>query len=71
MRSRTIDLFRATDVQSAFETTEESEAVEFSITERACLKPLPVIHDREIVVENAFALPEAPRGFRFVAGIDL
>jgi 2-polyprenyl-6-methoxyphenol hydroxylase-like FAD-dependent oxidoreductase len=64
-------LFRATDVQSAFERLKESEAVEFSITERACLKPLPVIHDREIVVENAFAFPEAPRGLRFVAGIDL
>ena len=64
-------VFRAPDVQATFESLKESDAVKFTLSERISLQPLPVIHDREIVVEDAFALPEAPRGIRFIAGVDL
>jgi flavin-dependent dehydrogenase len=64
-------LFRALDVQATFESLKESDTVEFTRSERIRLEPFPVIHDREIVVEDAFALPEAPRGVRFLAGVDL
>lgn len=64
-------LFRAEDVQSTFESLKQSAALAFTRSHSICLKSLPVIHDREIVVADAFALPEAPRGIRFLAGIDL
>jgi 2-polyprenyl-6-methoxyphenol hydroxylase-like FAD-dependent oxidoreductase len=64
-------LFRAKDVQSTFESLKESAAVTFTRSDRVCVKSLPVIRDREIVVADAFALPEFPRGLRFIAGIDL
>jgi flavin-dependent dehydrogenase len=64
-------LFRAPDVQASFESLKSSDAVELTRSDRICLKPFPVIHGNEIVVEDAFALPEAPRGIRFLAGVDL
>src|SRR6185295_19710152 len=64
-------LFHALDVQAVFESLKESDTVDFTRSERICFEPLPVIHDREIVVEDAFLLPEAPRGVRYLAGVDL
>jgi 2-polyprenyl-6-methoxyphenol hydroxylase-like FAD-dependent oxidoreductase len=64
-------LFGAKDVQAAFEDLKASTAVAFIRSDRVCLKSLPLIHDREIVIADAFALPEAPRGIRFLAGVDL
>ena len=64
-------LFRAPDVRLAFERLKESAAIEFAYSERVSLKKRPVIHDREIVLEEAFSLPEAPDGIRFLAGVDL
>src|SRR5262245_32946063 len=64
-------LFRAKDVQAAFESLKERAVLVFARSERVCLRPLPIIHDREIVIADAFALPEARRGIRFLAGVDL
>jgi 2-polyprenyl-6-methoxyphenol hydroxylase-like FAD-dependent oxidoreductase len=64
-------LFRAKDVQAVFENMKESAALVFALCDHVCLKSLPIIHDREIVIADAFALPEAPRGIRFLAGVDL
>ena len=64
-------LFRAPDVRLAFERLKESAAIEFAFAESVCLKKRPLIHDREIVLEDAFSLPEAPDGIRFLAGVDL
>jgi 2-polyprenyl-6-methoxyphenol hydroxylase-like FAD-dependent oxidoreductase len=64
-------LFRAKDVQATFESLKESAAVAFTRSDRVCLKSLAVIRDREIVMADAFELPEAPRGIRFLAGVDL
>jgi 2-polyprenyl-6-methoxyphenol hydroxylase-like FAD-dependent oxidoreductase len=64
-------LLRAPDVLLAFERLKASTAVEFALSERVTLKKRPLIHDREIVLEDALSLPEAPAGIRFLAGIDL
>jgi flavin-dependent dehydrogenase len=64
-------LFRAPDVQLAFERLKASAAIEFAFSESVCLKKRPLIHDREIVLEEALSLPEAPDGIRFLAGVDL
>lgn len=64
-------LLRAPDVRQAFERLKTSAAVEFALSERVTLKKRPLIHDREIALEDAFALPEAPDGIRFLAGVDL
>jgi 2-polyprenyl-6-methoxyphenol hydroxylase-like FAD-dependent oxidoreductase len=64
-------LFRAPDVRLAFARLKASASVEFALSERASLTKRPVIHDREIVLEDAFSLPEAPDGLRFLAGVDL
>ena len=55
----------------AFERLKESAAIEFAFSESVCLKKRPLIHEREIVLEDAFSLPEAPDGMRFLAGVDL
>jgi flavin-dependent dehydrogenase len=64
-------LFRAPDVRLAFERLKASAVIEFAWSESVSLKKRPVIHDREIVLEDAFSLPEAPDGIRFLAGVDL
>jgi flavin-dependent dehydrogenase len=64
-------LFRAPDVRLAFERLKASAAIELAFSERVSLKKRPLIHDREIVLEDAFSLPEAPDGIRFLAGVDL
>jgi 2-polyprenyl-6-methoxyphenol hydroxylase-like FAD-dependent oxidoreductase len=64
-------LLRAPDVRQAFERLKTSAAVEFALSERVTVKKRPLIHDREIALEDAFALPEAPDGIRFLAGVDL
>jgi 2-polyprenyl-6-methoxyphenol hydroxylase-like FAD-dependent oxidoreductase len=64
-------LFRAPDVRLAFERLKASAAIEFAFSERVSFKKRPLIHDREIVLEDALSLPEAPDGIRFLAGVDL
>lgn len=64
-------LFRAPDVRLAFERLKASAAIAFAFSESVSLKKRPLIHDREIVLEEAFSLPEAPDGIRFLAGVDL
>ena len=64
-------LFRAPDVQLAFERLKESAAIDFAFSESVCLKKRPLIHGREIVLGEALSLPEAPDGIRFLAGVDL
>jgi hypothetical protein len=64
-------LFRRPDVRLAFERLKESATVELAFSESVNLKKRPLIHDREIVLEDAFSLPEAPDGIRFLAGVDL
>jgi flavin-dependent dehydrogenase len=64
-------LLRAPDVRAAFESLKENATVAFMRGDRVGLTARPVIHDHEIVVEDAFALPDAPRGIRFLAGVDL
>jgi len=64
-------LFRMPDVRLAFERLKESAAIEFALSEGVSFKKRPLIHDREIVLEEAFSLPEAPDGIRFLAGVDL
>ena len=64
-------LFRMPDVRLAFERLKESAAIEFALSEDVSRKKRPLIHDREIVLEEAFSLPEAPDGIRFLAGVDL
>jgi hypothetical protein len=58
-------------VQATFESLKESDAVKFTRSDRIGLVPRPVIRDNEIVIDQAFALPEAPRGVRFLSGVDL
>ena len=64
-------LFRAPDVRLAFERLKASATLELALSERLSLKKRPLIRDREIVLEDAFLLPEAPDGIRFLAGVDL
>src|SRR4029450_4804565 len=55
----------------AFERLKASAAIEFAFSERVSFKKRPLIHDREIVLEDALSLPGAPDGIRFLAGVDL
>ena len=64
-------LFRAPDVRLAFERLKASAAIEFAFSESVCLKKRPIIHNGEIVLDQAFSMPEAPDGLRFLAGVDL
>jgi len=64
-------LLRAPDVLRAFERLKASAAVEFALSDGVALKKRPLIHDREIALEDALVLPEAPDGIRFLAGVDL
>jgi hypothetical protein len=63
-------LFRAPDVQAAFERLKASPAIALSLdTMRVTKRAL--IDDRQIVLGDAVSLPEAPEGVRFLAGVDL
>ena len=64
-------LLRAPVVRLAFERLKASATLELALSERLILKKRPLIRDREIVLEDAFLLPEAPDGVRFLAGVDL
>ncbi len=64
-------LFRAPDVQAAFRRLKESPAIELSFSTGIGVRQCALIHDREIVLDDAFSLPEAPDGIRFIAGVDL
>jgi len=64
-------LLRAPDVVRAFERLKASAAVEFALSDGVALKKRPLIHDREIALEDALVLPGAPDGIRFLAGVDL
>jgi flavin-dependent dehydrogenase len=64
-------LFRAPDVQAAFEALKASPSIAFSLSEQITLTKRAFIHDREIVVDEALSLPNAPEGIRFLAGVDL
>ena len=64
-------LFRAPDVQAAFRRLKDSPAIELSLSTGKAVRRYPMIHDREIVLDEAFSLPEAPDGVRFLAGVDL
>jgi flavin-dependent dehydrogenase len=64
-------LFRAPDVQAAFHRLKESPAIELSLSSGIGVTQRALIHDREIMLDQAFSLPEAPGGLRFLAGVDL
>src|SRR5947207_2881224 len=64
-------LFRAPDVQAAFRRLKESPAIELSLSGGIGVRQCALIHDREIVIDEAISLPEAPDGVRFIAGVDL
>jgi len=64
-------LFRTPDVQAAFEWLKASPSIRFSISEQVHATKCAFIHDREIVVDDALSLPNAPDGVRFLAGVDL
>ena len=64
-------LFRAPDVQAAFRRLKESPAIELSLSSGVGVRQCALIHDREIVIDEAISLPEAPDGVRFIAGVDL
>jgi len=64
-------LFRAPDVQAAFRRLKESRTIELSLSNEIVVKKRALIHDREIVLDEALSLPEAPDGIRFIAGVDL
>ena len=53
-------LLRAPVVRLAFERLKASATLELALSERLILKKRPLIRDREIVLEDAFLLPEAP-----------
>jgi flavin-dependent dehydrogenase len=65
------DWFRAADVRAALENLKRNVTVAFTRSERIGRVPRPVIRDNEILIEDAFALPGASRGIRFLAGVDL
>ena len=64
-------LFRTADVQAAFERLKSDTSLALAPGGAMSLKKRSLIRDREIVVEDAIALPEAPEGVRFIGGIDL
>ena len=64
-------LLRAPEVRLAFERLKAAPSVDLALSKRVTLKKRPLIRDREIELEHAFSLPEAPDGLRFLAGIDL
>ena len=64
-------LFRAPDVQAAFRRLKDSPAIEFSLSSGIGITQRALIHDREIVLDQAFSIPDAPGGVRFIAGVDL
>ena len=64
-------LFRAPDVQAAFERLKSNSSLALAPGDAVSLKKRSLIHDHEIVVEDAIALKEAPEGVRFIAGVDL
>jgi hypothetical protein len=63
-------LFRAPDVQAAFDRLKSNTSLALA-PGAVSLKKRSLIHDREIVVDDAIALPEAPEGVRFIGGVDL
>jgi flavin-dependent dehydrogenase len=64
-------LFGAPDVQAAFERLKTDTSLALAPGDAVSIRKRSLIHDREIVVEDAIALPEAPDGVRFIAGVDL
>jgi flavin-dependent dehydrogenase len=64
-------LFRAPDVQAAFRRLKESPAIALSLSSEIGMRPCALIRDREIVLDEALSLPDAPDGVRFIAGVDL
>jgi 2-polyprenyl-6-methoxyphenol hydroxylase-like FAD-dependent oxidoreductase len=64
-------LFRAPDVQAAFRRLKDSPAIELSLSSGIAVTQRALIQDHEIVLDQAFSLPEAPTGIRFIAGVDL
>ena len=64
-------LFRATDVQAAFERLKASPAIALSLSDTIRVKKRALIDGREIVLCDAVSLPEDPEGIRFLAGVDL
>jgi hypothetical protein len=64
-------LFRAPDVQAAFRRLKESPAIELSRSSGIGVRRCALIEGREIVLDDALSLPEAPDGVRFIAGVDL
>lgn len=64
-------LFRAADVQAAFERLKMHASLVLVRGEAMSFTKKSIIHGREIVVEDAIALREAPDGVRYIAGVDL
>ena len=64
-------LFRAPEVQAAFQRLKESPALELALSSAMAIKPCALIRDHEIVLDEALSLPDAPDGVRYLAGVDL
>jgi 2-polyprenyl-6-methoxyphenol hydroxylase-like FAD-dependent oxidoreductase len=64
-------LFKAPDVQAAFQSLKASRAIDLVLASGIRLEKRAVIRDREIVLDEAIALPGFPDGLRFLAGVDL
>ncbi len=64
-------LLRAPDVLAAFEMFRRSPSIDLIWTEPRRFEKRAVIRDREIVLEDAVALPAAGVSVRYLAGVDL
>lgn len=64
-------LFRAPDVQTAFERLKASPAIALSLSDSIRVGQRALIDGREIVLSDAVLLPDAPEGIRFLAGVDV
>lgn len=64
-------LFRTPEVQAAFESLKARSSIDFAMSGQVHVIRRGYIHDHEIIVDDAFSLPDAPDGVRFLAGVDL
>jgi hypothetical protein len=65
------DLIRAPDVQAAFDAIRRSPTIDLAPADDLRFVPQAVIRGREIVIEDAIALPTSRTTLRYLAGVDL
>ena len=63
-------LFRTPEIQAAFESLKAHSTIDFVMSEHVRVARRGFIRENEIVVGDAFVLPDAD-GVRFLAGVDL